>query len=235
MYAICAGAAAAALGAAALRGPILRHAVPADQGMRSGCPTCAAPIGHPLRGRCRSCPTRLGPPALVLELVAALLGAGFAAVIGLRPELVGFLALAIGGVALAAIDLMVCRLPDRFVGPTLAVVLASFVAGAIVRHDAGALISAVAGALALGACYFALGVLGAGRLGLGDVKLAVLLGLALGWFGWRAVLLGTCLAFVLSALVTLVLLAARRITLKTEVPFGPFMLIAAAAVAVAAA
>lgn len=170
-----------------------------------------------------------------MELAAAVVGAGFGAVLGLRPELLGFLALTVAGVALAVVDLMVCRLPDRFLVPTFVLVLASFVVGAVTAHDARPLLSALLGAGALGASYFVLGVLGAGRLGLGDVKLAVLLGLSLGWFGWRAVVLGTCLAFVLSAVVTLVLLAARRITLKSELPFGPYMLAAAATVVVLAA
>jgi leader peptidase (prepilin peptidase)/N-methyltransferase len=67
-------------------------------------------------------------------------------------------------------------------------------------------------------------VLRPSQLGASDVKLAGLTGLALGWLGWPVLFLGAALAFVLSALVSLGLLAARRISLRDSICFGPFML-----------
>jgi len=69
-----------------------------------------------------------------------------------------------------------------------------------------------------------------GGLGMGDVKLAALLGLYLGWLGWAAVVLGALAGFVVQAVVALALLAARRIGLRGELPFGPAMLAGAALV-----
>ncbi len=46
----------------------------------------------------------------------------------------------------------------------------------------------------------------------------------LGWLGWPALLPGTILAFVLSALASLALLAARRVTMRSAISFGPFLL-----------
>ena len=63
---------------------------------------------------------------------------------------------------------------------------------------------------------------------MGDVKLAALLGLYLGWLGWDVVLLGAAAGFVVQAVLALVLLAARRIRLEGELPFGPAMLLGAA-------
>jgi leader peptidase (prepilin peptidase) / N-methyltransferase len=63
-----------------------------------------------------------------------------------------------------------------------------------------------------------------GQLGAGDLKLAGVLGLALGWLGWPAVLRGTFLAFALLSVCGLALLATRRIKLDSALPFGPFML-----------
>ena len=140
------------------------------------------------------------------------------------PELVGFLAVAACAVALVVTDVRARRLPDRIVYSALAALFTCFVAGAIVRADATRLVTGILGALTLGAVYVVLAVLGHGRLGVGDIKLAVLIGLALGWFGWAALLVGALGAFLLNAMVTLALLAARRITLKSELPFGPFML-----------
>ncbi len=62
-------------------------------------------------------------------------------------------------------------------------------------------------------------------MGYGDVKLSGVIGMALAWLGWPVLLLGAALAFVLSAAVSLVLLVLRRVTLKSTLPFGPFMLL----------
>ena len=83
--------------------------------------------------------------------------------------------------------------------------------------------------------YLTLVLIRPDQLGLGDVMLAGLLGVALGWFGWRAVLLGSTLAFVGCALAGLVLLATRRASLRSAVPLGPFMVAGAAAVVLAMA
>jgi leader peptidase (prepilin peptidase)/N-methyltransferase len=63
-----------------------------------------------------------------------------------------------------------------------------------------------------------------GKLGAGDLKLAGVLGLALGWLGWPAVLRGTLLTFALLSICSLALLATRRIRLDSALSFGPFML-----------
>ena len=69
----------------------------------------------------------------------------------------------------------------------------------------------------------------AGRgMGLGDVALAPLLGLTLGWLGWGASLTGLLGGFVLGALVGLLLMAVGRAGRRSRVPHGPFMLAGAA-------
>jgi leader peptidase (prepilin peptidase) / N-methyltransferase len=64
---------------------------------------------------------------------------------------------------------------------------------------------------------------------MGDVKLAGILGLYLGWLGWGQLIAGAFLAFLLGSLVGLALMAARRAGLKSRIPFGPFMLLGALA------
>jgi leader peptidase (prepilin peptidase)/N-methyltransferase len=59
--------------------------------------------------------------------------------------------------------------------------------------------------------------------GLGDVKLAALVGLFLGWLGWRTLTAGTFAAFLLAAVATVPLLL-RRLDRKTRIPFAPFMI-----------
>jgi leader peptidase (prepilin peptidase)/N-methyltransferase len=66
-------------------------------------------------------------------------------------------------------------------------------------------------------------------LGLGDVKLALGLGVALGWYGWDVVFLGTFAAFLLAAVYGVALVIAGRAGRKTAVSFGPFMALGALA------
>jgi leader peptidase (prepilin peptidase)/N-methyltransferase len=63
-----------------------------------------------------------------------------------------------------------------------------------------------------------------GGMGLGDVKLSGVLGLYLGWLGWSSVLVGAFAGFLLGGLVGVAMLATRRATRRTALPFGPSML-----------
>jgi len=80
--------------------------------------------------------------------------------------------------------------------------------------------------------YAVLAVLPRSGLGFGDVKLAALLGIALARIGWAPLVWGTTLAFVLGGVAALVLLATRRATRDTHLPFGPAMLAGAGVAAV---
>ena len=84
--------------------------------------------------------------------------------------------------------------------------------------------------MALFAAFLVLALVAPSGMGMGDVKLAALLGLYLGWLGWPAVALGAAAGFVVQAVVALALLATRRIGLRGELPFGPAMLAGAALV-----
>jgi leader peptidase (prepilin peptidase)/N-methyltransferase len=72
------------------------------------------------------------------------------------------------------------------------------------------------------ACYGLIALISCGGIGLGDVRLAGLLGLSLGWTGWHAVILATMLAFCVGGLVGLAVLATGR-PRDTDIPFGPIM------------
>ncbi|MGH3682285.1 MAG: prepilin peptidase, partial [Natronosporangium sp.] len=82
-------------------------------------------------------------------------------------------------------------------------------------------------ALAALACGLAFALvtllLGARGFGLGDAKLALGAGALLGWLGWSAVVAGLFLAFLGSGLTAAGLLAARRVTRRDTLPFGPFL------------
>lgn len=164
------------------------------------------------------------PRWFVLEFATA---AVLALVFGRYPgqwEALAFAALGAIGVALAVIDLGVQRLPHRLTLPAYPVIIGLLAIAAAADRDYAALGRALLGGLALAGGYYVLALLRAGQLGGGDIVFAGLLGLALGWLGWPALVLGAGLGFVLFAFAALVLLAGRRITLNSHVAFGPFML-----------
>jgi leader peptidase (prepilin peptidase)/N-methyltransferase len=131
--------------------------------------------------------------------------------------------LAVVGVALALVDIATHRLPDRLVLPAYAAVLAGLAVAAGVNGDGGRLATAATASLVLAGCYLLLVLARPRQLGLGDLKLAGLLGLGLGWLGWPAVLLGAVLPYVLFSLCAVGLLAAGRVGRRTALPFGPFL------------
>ena len=144
--------------------------------------------------------------------------------LGGAPDMLAFGFLGALGVALSAIDIAVHRLPDRLTLPAYPVLVALLAVPAVTGHHGGALARALLAGVALAVGYLLLAVLRPGQLGLGDVKLAGLAGLALGWLGWPTLVLGAALGFVLCAVVSLALLAARRISLHSAICFGPFLL-----------
>jgi leader peptidase (prepilin peptidase)/N-methyltransferase len=177
-----------------------------------------------LRGRCAQCRQGISARYPLVELGTSLLFVAVAARFGATPALAAYLYLAAVAVALAVIDLDVRRLPDAIVLPSYLVGAALILAAAAARADwrpAGRGVMAMA---ALSALYLALALLYPGGMGLGDVKLAGLLGLFLGWLGWSPVWVGTFAGFLLGGLVSAVLLATRRANRTTAIPFGPFML-----------
>lgn len=138
-----------------------------------------------------------------------------------------FAFLSVLGVALAAIDARVQRLPDRLTLPSYPAAIALFTVAAVANAEMAALGRALLGGLALAASFYLLACLRPGELGLGDVKLAGLLGMAFGWLGWPVLALGTAAGFVLFGLTSIGLLITRRVTLSSQLAFGPFLLVGA--------
>jgi leader peptidase (prepilin peptidase) / N-methyltransferase len=152
---------------------------------------------------------------------------------------------AVMAVRLTVIDVRHHLLPNRIVFPSYAVagvllltaaVFADVVGGAAQSGGgppasllAVPALRIVAGAAILWLFYFVLRFAYPPGMGFGDVKLAGVLGMYLGFLGWGHLFAGTFLAFLLGGLWSIALLAARRGTLKSSIPFGPFMLAGAAA------
>src|SRR5690606_11872627 len=79
----------------------------------------------------------------------------------------------------------------------------------------------------LWAAYHAMAFLYPGGMGFGDVKLAGVLGMYLGFLGWGPLLVGAFAAFLLGGLFALGLVVTRKANRKSGIPFGPWMLVGA--------
>ena len=75
--------------------------------------------------------------------------------------------------------------------------------------------------------YFLLRVIRPGGMGGGDVKLAGVIGLALGWLGWAPLIVGAFAAFVLGGVYGILLILLRRAGRRSAIPFGPWMILGA--------
>ncbi|NUU21947.1 MAG: prepilin peptidase, partial [Streptomycetaceae bacterium] len=173
---------------------------------------------------------RTGPPphpsvpvatAAVFALLAWRLDPGL--------DLLAFLVLAAAGVVLTLVDLHTLRLPDLVLGPILLSGLTLLGIEALALDDFDAYGRALLGALVLAAYHFALATFRRGALGLGDVKLAAVLGLHLSWLGWHVLIAGAALSFACAGTAAAILVATNRADRDTRLPFGPWMLLGALA------
>jgi len=177
-----------------------------------------------LRGRCYDCDLPISARYPTVEaatgLLFALVGWHFA---GQPMLLAAYLSFAGVAVALTLIDLDVHRLPNVLVLPAYPVLALLLALGA----GPDALVRAAAGALLLFGFFLAVAVLARGGIGLGDVKLAGVVGGMTAAVSWGAFLTSAFGAFLLGAVVGVLLMAKGSAQRRTALPFGPFMLVAA--------
>ena len=204
----------------------------------SACPRCGAAIRRRdnipvlswllLRGKCRDC----GGAVAVRYLVVEVLTAGLFILVGARfleqPwALPAYLYLASIAVALALIDIDTHRLPNTIVLPSYAVVPILLLVASAPSGDWGALVRAGLAGAALWLAYAVMWFAYPSGMGFGDVKLAGVLGMLLGWLGWGALVVGAFSAFLVGGAFALALLVLRRAGRKSGIPFGPWMLLGA--------
>jgi leader peptidase (prepilin peptidase)/N-methyltransferase len=144
---------------------------------------------------------------------------------GLSPALPAYGYLAVVGAVLAVTDARQRRLPDRLTLPSYPVALALLGLAALLLPGGGRpFLGALLGlGIALG-LFLLQAVIYPDGLGWGDVKLAGILGLYLGWLGLPALVAGLFLGYLLAGAAGLALIAAGRASRKTQLPFGPFLL-----------
>jgi len=215
----------------------------------SACPKCGSSIRAydnipvlswlMLRGKCRNCRTGISARYPLIELGTAaffvLVGLYFAGSIATtqpRPvaiahgiSLVAFLYLGAISVALAIIDIETHTLPNRIVLPAYIVGAVLLLVSSILSADFAPLLRAGIGLAAMWAAYALMRIVYPRGMGFGDVKLAGVLGMYLGWSGWGPLLVGSFTAFLLGGLFGIGVILIRRGTRKTGIPFGPWMIV----------
>ncbi|HEY7690752.1 MAG TPA: prepilin peptidase [Gaiellaceae bacterium] len=190
---------------------------------RSACRSCETPIAWYdnvpvlsyvlLRGRCRSCRARISPLYPAVEVATALLLAGCILVFGLTLQAAAAAVFCAALVVITATDLTHRIVPNRVVLPAAAVVLVLMTAAEPSPEWAIAGVGAATFLLVVALAY-------PGGMGMGDVKLALLMGVALG----RAVAVALPLGMI-AAIVPAIFLFARYGSgaRKMAIPFAPFL------------
>jgi leader peptidase (prepilin peptidase) / N-methyltransferase len=217
---------------------VVIHRVPRRESVirpGSRCPSCGVPIawrdnvpvvGWLLRGRCRACRAPFSPRYPLVELAMGLLWflltlrlvAG-----GLGWAVPAYLALAFVCLVLAVIDASTRLLPNRITYPAFPVLLGLLGVASVGLGDLGRLARGLLAAAAVGALFLLLALISPRGMGLGDVKLAPTLGLALGWLSWGTVAVGVFAGFLLGGLAGVAAIALLGLTRKSLLPFGPWL------------
>ena len=204
----------------------------------SACPNCHTEITPRdnipvlswlcLRGKCRTCAEPISARYPLVELAMAALFAGAAARFGYNWALPAYLATLAGLLVLSCIDVELLILPKKIVYPLLAIVAVLLVVASGATGHWHYLLIAVICSVGWFVAFFALNALSPRLLGFGDVRLALVLGLALGWLGVRYVLLGFFAANVIGAVIGIALIATKRVSRQQQIPYGVFLAAGAA-------
>lgn len=218
----------------------------------SSCPGCGHEIRRRdnvpvvswllLRARCRDCSAPISARYPLVEAATGLLFVAVAMFSVLAPWsplagldgtrglvrgallLAAFLYLMAISVPLTLIDLDTHTLPNRIVLPAYIVLPLLLLAASTVSGDWAAALRGLIGLVVLGSVYLALALAVPGGMGLGDVKLAGVLGFVLAYLGWGPLAVGSFGAFLLGGTFAIVLLVVRRAGRRSGIPFGPWML-----------
>jgi leader peptidase (prepilin peptidase) / N-methyltransferase len=218
---------------------VVIHRVPRGESVvRAGsrCPSCGQLVAWRdnlpvvgwllLRGRCRHCRAPVSARYPLVELGMGILWFLLTLRLvqaGLGWAVPAYLALAFICVVLAVIDASTRLLPNRITYPAFPVVLGLLLVASLGLGDLGRLGRGLLAAVAVGGFFLALALISPGGMGLGDVKLAPTLGLALGWLSWGAVAFGVFAGFLLGGLAGLAAIAVLGLTRKSLLPFGPWL------------
>jgi leader peptidase (prepilin peptidase)/N-methyltransferase len=164
----------------------------------------------------------LAPP--VLEVAAAAFSVG---VVGWGLQAPPFAAWAVLLVALARIDVATHRVPNKIIGPAVVALIPAMALASAGDVSDGSALRALLGAALAFVIYLVVHLGAPGSFGAGDVKASPVVAAPLAFMGWTQWWVGLVSGFILMAVVSAVLLAARRIGRTDRLPFVPFLAVGA--------
>ena len=199
----------------------------------SACPNCSSTIRFydnipvlsylVLKGKCRSCDQIISPRYPMVELLTAGFTSAAAAVFGITPLGGIYLILIYVLIVITVIDLDHMIIPDTLVGLGLITGITAILLGAI---DIGWK-DAFMGAFIFGGFLYVVALVGKiifkkEAMGMGDVKLGIMMGLFL---GWKMSIMSLYVSFLVASFVGLATLVTGKLKKGDRIPFGPFLAI----------
>jgi leader peptidase (prepilin peptidase) / N-methyltransferase len=194
---------------------------------RSFCPNCKHVLAwydlipiisfFILYGRCRYCKKKISIQYPLVELATALLFlAIFFGSMGRTIELIYYLLISCFLIIIFIYDLKHFIIPDSAVYPAI-------IGALVFNFIEGEAASSLLAGLAVGLFFFLIFALSRGEwMGFGDVKLVLFMGLFL---GWPSILAALFFSFFIGAIIGIILIMSKKRGLKSEVPFGPFLIL----------
>lgn len=195
----------------------------------SHCPSCNESIAWydnvpifgwlMLKGKCRKCGNPISAEYPIVEFVTGLMFLLTYLRYGLSPYLPLFLILFSAFLVIAFIDFKHQIIPDMITLPGIAVgIAASFALNHITPKGS------IIGLLVGGGLFFLIALLSRGGMGGGDIKLMAMIGTFVGWPG---VAVTTMIGSTLGAIIGIALMILGKKGRKSQIPFGPFLVIGA--------
>jgi leader peptidase (prepilin peptidase)/N-methyltransferase len=230
---------------------VVVHRVPRNESIvrpRSRCPSCGHELSAAdnipvvswmvLGGRCRYCKAPVSVRYPAGELITALvwilavlrreqLVPGGTTSGDAAWQLVAFLPFLWVLVTLSLIDLEHKILPNKIVYPSIIAGIPLLAIAASLGPGADPWLRGIAGMAAGAGGFLIVALISPAGMGMGDVKLAGLIGLFLGYLGWGRLLVAFFASFAAGAVVGIALMVAGKAGRKTAIPFGPFMALGA--------
>lgn len=192
---------------------------------RSFCPKCKhVLVWHDLipvfsflflRGKCHYCKKKISAQYLIVEIATGILFLLIYSFVALSIDLIYFLVVACLLELIFIYDLKHYIIPDKFIFSAIGITL-------VYNIFNGSMFNSLIACLVASGFFFLIWLVSKGKwLGFGDVKLALFIGLFL---GLPNILVSLFFAFISGSIIGLILIALQKKTMKSQVPFGPFLI-----------
>jgi leader peptidase (prepilin peptidase)/N-methyltransferase len=174
----------------------------------------------------------LPPPPGVLEhvlsvLVTAFLFGAAAVRFGADPALAAYCVFFGGLVAVSVADIRVGLVPRKILYPTLVLMVVGLLAASAVNGEWYRMGQAAVGGVCSFLVFFAIWFIAPRSMGMGDVRLAGVIGVGLGWIGYRQLYIGFMVGFIVGVIIGVVKMRVQGSGRKTSLPFGPALAVGA--------